>query len=108
VFRAWGDAVQVWREDRQVGNVYRFLVVGENGQWTASAEKHRLIPEFDGGECEFRFAPAQEEGGDKLEGLHGTGRFSSTYLADGSVHRQPVAIEGESLWWTTAQRNESS
>lgn len=88
--RLSGDAARVLKDGRHIGNVYRWRFEGTHDDWRATAEKYRLAEEIDG-DVEFCFFLGQIE-------IGAVGRFADGCIADGTVHRETVALRGFRSW----------
>lgn len=87
--RLRGDAARILSGGRQVGNLYRWKIEGQDGEWRAEAQKYRLNEEAD--EWEFCFFIGELA-------IGAIGRFVTVPTIDGAVHRDSVHLEGARIW----------
>lgn len=87
--RLSGDAARVLVRGRWIGNLYRWSLEGQDGDWRATAAKYWLVEK--GEEMEFQFFL------DQLE-LRGTGRITTKVVTDGNRYRETVEVKGNKIW----------
>lgn len=101
VRHVWGDRAEVWQGGTHAGNIYRYLLEGDDGRWTARATRYSLKDDWQPIESEFRFF-IEIEGKVALE-LRGLGHIFSDVVPDGEVHREETDLEGTRLWIASSQ-----